>query len=49
MSLLKESSLSFNLDLKSGLDSISIPDGGPSKLDSEFAFAKCGFRSFIVK
>ena len=26
-----------------------IPDGGPSKWDSEFAFAKCGFRNFIVK
>ena len=26
-----------------------IPDGGPSKWDSEFAFAKCGFSNLIVK
>ena len=26
-----------------------IPDGGPSKWDSEFPFAECSFRSFIVK
>ena len=26
-----------------------IPDGERSKWDSEFAFAKCGFRNFIVK
>ena len=26
-----------------------IADGGSSKWDSEFTFAKCGFRNFIVK
>ena len=51
ISLLKENSSSFNLDVMSGSDSISFSesDGRPSKWDSEFAFAKCGFSNFIVK